>query len=64
MRNGPYEPMVTREQVLATVCTHCGAQPGQECTRSPSSIMFAGMVLRGMGGIHLRRYQDLAHDPR
>lgn len=61
---GPHEPLVTREQVLATECGHCHAQPGQECDTTFPRIAVAGMMLRGMGGVHMRRYQDVAHDPR
>lgn len=64
LSGGPYEPLVTREQVLERACGNCGAQAGAECdTRYPRPA-FAGLVLRGMAGVHLRRYQDTAHDPR
>ena len=63
--NGPYEPLATREQVLEIPCAHCGAEAGAECdTRFPRPAMFGGTVLRGMSGVHMRRYQDRAHDPR
>lgn len=65
LRAGPYEPLVTREQVLEVPCAHCGAEAGAECDTSfPRPAMFAGLALRGMRGIHMSRYQDVAHDPR
>lgn len=64
-RHGPLEPMATREQVLEIPCVFCGAEAGSECsTRFPRPAMFAGMALRGLSGVHMRRYQDRAHDPR
>jgi hypothetical protein len=65
LRAGPHEPLVTREQVLEIPCSHCGAQPGEECdTTFPRPALVAGPALRGMRDIHMRRYQDVAHDPR
>lgn len=64
LRAGPHEPLATREQVLATGCGHCGARAGQECDTTFPRPSVAGMALRGMSGVHMRRYQDLAHDPR
>lgn len=63
--NGPYEPLVTREQVLEAPCAFCRAEAGAECeTQFGKPAIFAGWALRGMRGIHMRRYQDVAHDPR
>lgn len=65
LRRGPHEPLVTREQVLEIPCAHCGTEAGAECdTAFPRPVLFGGMALRGMTGVHMRRYQDRAHDPR
>jgi hypothetical protein len=64
LRAGPHEPIVTRAQVLEIPCRLCGVDAGAECVTSGMRPTFGGIALRGMAGVHLRRYQDVAHDPR
>jgi hypothetical protein len=66
VRNAPYEPLATPAEVLEVPCSLCGAIAGEPCGTSRFLAFAAGMFLRGFGGhnIHLRRYQDKAHDPR
>jgi hypothetical protein len=64
VRNGPYEPLATPDEVLEIACRYCSAGPGQPCDTTWPRPSLLWTVFRGFGSVHLRRYQDRTRDPR
>jgi hypothetical protein len=60
----PYEPLVSREEVLEIPCPSCGAETGIPCSTAFPRPSLAGLVFTGFRDVHLIRYQARTHDLR